>query len=65
MSTTSHVLPTPDVIIEQLAALQDESAALKRLLRASQAFYQAKEARTRRQAAAARARQQRGGTDAA
>jgi hypothetical protein len=42
-------LPPPEIVIARIEACRDELAALKRLLRASQAAAQAEEARRRRQ----------------
>jgi hypothetical protein len=46
-TTRSLVLPTPDVVRERIAAVEDELKALRRLLRASTAEARAKEARRR------------------
>ncbi|MBL8793325.1 MAG: hypothetical protein JNM56_05435 [Planctomycetia bacterium] len=42
------VLPSPEEILNRIAACRDELAALKRLLRAAEAAVQAKAARDRR-----------------
>jgi hypothetical protein len=61
MSSTvpCHPLPPPEVIRQQIAAVEDELKALRRLLRASKAAVQADEARLRRLSA-----QQQGVVDA-
>jgi hypothetical protein len=47
--TTPHIaLPPPDVIRQQIAALEDELRGLRRLLRASLGAAQAEAARQRR-----------------
>jgi hypothetical protein len=44
-------LPPPEIIQERISACRDELAALKKLLRASEAAKAAREARKRREAA--------------
>jgi hypothetical protein len=48
MSPMPQPLPPPELVIGQIDALQDELAALRRLLRAAQAAAQAADARRRR-----------------
>jgi hypothetical protein len=43
-------LPLPDVVVAQIASLEDELRAMRRLLRASRAAAKAMEARQRREA---------------
>jgi len=50
MNSTTQ-LPAPETVLRQIAALQEELAALRRLLRAAQAAQKAEKARRRRQQA--------------